>query len=631
MSASSSELEVRYAHLLQPIRDLAQNWHIDLAQELEDYLHELDSTTVSVDPSPSLLSSSAPSSAALSSLNFAEAALLIQGSACVYSKKVEYLYSLLYATLDVVIAKHKKDAKKSSIDPLGQDGDWDGERDLPLLPLDDLPLSANVDLDESHCRSYSDERKSTLLHRLPPALSRPTGASVGQEKGGPLFRVSDCAVHASGALLLEGRDNALLDASLRRISSDAPFGSPAAVVKAHRASLGLAVLSAAAVSAELNFDDGGDDDVGGFEDAVAMQDSIPSDAQVPVSDDPASVSKPAKAVRFASDGHLCDYRRVQRSSITVDPYAVLDPFDSSVPVKPFKRGKTERVYKGNGQAALGSAGLFSDSAAYALVSSEIERGNVHMPSHAEFAAQFVRHVQRVKRQQRLKRKRDTDASAPSRSSSPIADPIDDEDTADLFDALPLDGGEDGWEEPDPSSTDELPAPLALDGDSSHFGRTFEELCREHLDAYLHSADEWLKSSEMTTKVREWQDKLEPILEEEDAHPTFDIQEYGDRMLGSLEQRKSDGDGQHSHSCRCHRRVEARCAHCQSPLCSTLRFVCSGRLRECGARSGALRHLPTVPGHSAAGQWRCRRHSALPAHRSRMPHHRLTPCTVFVRP
>ncbi len=33
------------------------------------------------------------------------AALLIQGSACVYSKKVEYLYSLLYQTLNVLIQK----------------------------------------------------------------------------------------------------------------------------------------------------------------------------------------------------------------------------------------------------------------------------------------------------------------------------------------------------------------------------------------------------------------------------------------------------------------------------------------------------------------------------------------------
>ena len=38
-------------------------------------------------------------------MNFADAALLIQGSACVYSKKVEYLFSLVYQVLDLLASK----------------------------------------------------------------------------------------------------------------------------------------------------------------------------------------------------------------------------------------------------------------------------------------------------------------------------------------------------------------------------------------------------------------------------------------------------------------------------------------------------------------------------------------------
>lgn len=48
-----------------PRRDLADNWDVDIAQELEDYLEELESIQISVDGGKS-------------SLNFAEAALLIQ-------------------------------------------------------------------------------------------------------------------------------------------------------------------------------------------------------------------------------------------------------------------------------------------------------------------------------------------------------------------------------------------------------------------------------------------------------------------------------------------------------------------------------------------------------------------------
>ena len=33
--------ENRFAHLLRPIRDLSENWNIDIAKYLEDYLQEV--------------------------------------------------------------------------------------------------------------------------------------------------------------------------------------------------------------------------------------------------------------------------------------------------------------------------------------------------------------------------------------------------------------------------------------------------------------------------------------------------------------------------------------------------------------------------------------------------------------
>jgi hypothetical protein len=57
--------ENRFSYLLQPIRDLAANWDIDIAAELEEYLDELDNITFTIE-------GCGPA------LNFAEAALLIQ-------------------------------------------------------------------------------------------------------------------------------------------------------------------------------------------------------------------------------------------------------------------------------------------------------------------------------------------------------------------------------------------------------------------------------------------------------------------------------------------------------------------------------------------------------------------------
>lgn len=39
------DLQTRFAHLLQPIRDLAKNWDIDVATLLEEYLAEVSEET----------------------------------------------------------------------------------------------------------------------------------------------------------------------------------------------------------------------------------------------------------------------------------------------------------------------------------------------------------------------------------------------------------------------------------------------------------------------------------------------------------------------------------------------------------------------------------------------------------
>lgn len=91
-SSSDDMDECRYKYLLQPIKDIASNWDIDIADSLSEYLEELDQLRISVDDGRSCV-------------NFAEAALLIQGSAVVYSRKVEHLHSLVLRSLDCIARK----------------------------------------------------------------------------------------------------------------------------------------------------------------------------------------------------------------------------------------------------------------------------------------------------------------------------------------------------------------------------------------------------------------------------------------------------------------------------------------------------------------------------------------------
>lgn len=89
-------MENRFCDLLNPIRDLAKNWDIDVANSLEEYLDELSLVKFNENPDQNSRCHDK------GSLNFAEAALLIQGSAAVYCKKVEYLYALVFKALNEI-------------------------------------------------------------------------------------------------------------------------------------------------------------------------------------------------------------------------------------------------------------------------------------------------------------------------------------------------------------------------------------------------------------------------------------------------------------------------------------------------------------------------------------------------
>lgn len=88
----------KFLSLIQPIKDLAANWDIDIAENLNDYLEDLEQLKISLDGGQT-------------QLNFAEAALLIQGSTTVYSKKVEYLYQLVLKSLEFITQKKSAPSK----------------------------------------------------------------------------------------------------------------------------------------------------------------------------------------------------------------------------------------------------------------------------------------------------------------------------------------------------------------------------------------------------------------------------------------------------------------------------------------------------------------------------------------
>eukprot|EP00775_Hariotina_reticulata_P013859 gene13859-13981_t len=200
--------ENRFSYLLQPIRDLAANWDINIAGELEEYLEELEHISFTIE-------GCGPA------LNFAEAALLIQGTTCVFSKKVEYLHNLVYQALETIINKKQKEKQSATGKDKGaRRGVHADELDDPrsffnLSQHLETAAAEDIDLDED------DETAPPALIRPPTALLALEEAACGQggQQGAHSeasnCRLAQCSVHVSGALLLESRDGELYDAQLR--------------------------------------------------------------------------------------------------------------------------------------------------------------------------------------------------------------------------------------------------------------------------------------------------------------------------------------------------------------------------------------------------------------------------------
>jgi hypothetical protein len=214
----------RFGHLLKPIRDLAENFNIDLANELEDYLDDLESITISFSDEEGI-----------KKLNFAEAALLIRGSSLIYSKKVDYLYDLVFKVLDSVTAQRDKrirvdlhDDNEVLLDEQGnvvQDyHSTNADFVDDFLTLDDIQESENISLvnggsngsqgwvkeDQSgsnvqHAEWDVDARRNDALNFAVP-LAFLQSANI-QRNGLNHFKLSSSHVHPSGALLLNPSSN----------------------------------------------------------------------------------------------------------------------------------------------------------------------------------------------------------------------------------------------------------------------------------------------------------------------------------------------------------------------------------------------------------------------------------------
>ncbi|XP_052802240.1 condensin-2 complex subunit H2-like [Mya arenaria] len=536
--------ESRFSHLIQPIKDLTKNWDVDIAAYLEDYLEELEHTVISFD-------------GGATTMNFAQAAMLVQSSACVYSKKVEYLYSLVHQVLDM-LANKKKQAQKTSVDDDGNDADADfndNDADDDFLSLDDLPEGKNLYMKED----FDKREDFQLLPEMPLCLIPHDDGEKGEnpllsKKGEVLasrndFKMNTCCIHSSGTLLLDMSHLILLHQSIQ-MQCDLQNRQTGECVSMDTDQLDDSIHSLPAVE----------------EDPLEHSYHAPADMEddVPPTDLSNSNEEVVGVELRRSERNRDKLTAVQITNRPqVDPWKEVDPHEETRKAKPATRkgrqyklcpgleDKSDKTKKRKRNKAaeektkLESIASYIERSEYSNID-KFPKNPLKVPTCREFERLYWLEYKKRQALNRLALKQKRQGAV-----VPVTEQDDDdEDGDDRENILPLPNvldDDDGDDLVDDNLFNAIDNALNDSNGAGSAYRTFEErvgegivvdsyedLVRKHVEEYMASAQKYAQITELSQRVAEWEDKIMPKLEEEEKHGSFDINRYGSSVIDNLD-------------------------------------------------------------------------------------------------
>uniref|UniRef100_A0A3Q3EN76 Condensin-2 complex subunit H2 n=1 Tax=Labrus bergylta TaxID=56723 RepID=A0A3Q3EN76_9LABR len=491
--------ESRYAHLLQPIRELTKNWDIDVASELNDYLDELDEMCITFDGGKT-------------SLNFAEAALLIQGSACIYSKKVELLHSLVYQTLEYINDRNKKRSKQAAKSQ-GDDADGAASHD----DADDVAETVSVAPlpPESLIPPESYEKKKIPLISV---------------KGEILCSLKDFRIN----IFIPGDEDMILltlgSAASRFLLEN--HQRPAETLDQQRpgplrpdaAAAGEAHLEAAVVSADVG-ENGGD----------AADDFLPMEDE-PMEQD---VEEHVERQQAPSEGRMIRERRqleddnLKKKETTppVNVWTLHDLYAVLGEEKPSKPGKCYKVPDGlddGGKRKRKRAAALQDFRSWFRVDPK-EHKLKNGPMFTDLNYVYLSAMkEKLKTRKKIFRRgvvvSDEELRRTFLQPEEAGPQQEGEEPVDGFRHADLLGGDDDLSD---NEHDVFPDDVPAEDELS-----YEDLVKLRVQLVVNSRG-YTQETALSRRVKDWEDKIQPELLIQEDRPAFDIHDYGDRIVGAL--------------------------------------------------------------------------------------------------
>ncbi|KAM7115061.1 condensin-2 complex subunit H2 isoform 6-T6 [Molossus nigricans] len=539
------DVEARFAHLLQPIRDLTKNWEVDVAAQLGEYLEELDQICISFDEGKT-------------TMNFVEAALLIQGSACVYSKKVEYLYSLVYQALDFISGKRQARQLSAQEDGAIRDASSRASRQVEdeFLSLDDLPdTRANVDLRSEQCPS-----EVVIVPLLPMAL---VALDEMEKNNNPLyscqgevlasrkdFRMNTCTPHPRGAFMLEPVGLSPMETLLPRRGEGSGVG-PGEAERAEEQPMEVSVIRSPVPVPSISQEPGTspegprpghggedeDDAEGAAELPEAEAPEVPLEPQEPRSPQQST----AQPRRFDLRERPEALEPVSQLKETPDPWQSLDPFNS-LDSKPFKKGRPYSVpacveeAPGQKRKRKGATKL-QDFHQWCLATyadhADGRRPRRKGPSFADMEVLYWTHVKEQLETLRKLQRREVAKRWLPRAEEGLW-PVEEDRLEDSLQEL---GAADDFLEPEEyAEPDGAKLGEAADlAEAMPASLSYEELVRRNVELFITTSQKFVQETELSQRVRDWEDSIQPLLQEQEQHMPFDIHIYGDQMVSRFSQ------------------------------------------------------------------------------------------------
>ncbi|XP_027710193.1 condensin-2 complex subunit H2 isoform X2 [Vombatus ursinus] len=478
-------------------------------------------------------------------MNFIEAALLIQGSAFVYSKKVEYLYSLVYQALDFISGK-KRNKQATSVQPDGQNADDSSgahpEPEEEFLSLDDLPDSrANIDLKNDQSPNAVPVIPLVPMALVPPDEEEKKSSPLYSRRGEVLasrkdFRMNTSTPHPSGAFLLEPGGLSPMEQILPRTQLDAerPEEMPMDV---------SVCMSPAPV---LNFsqeDDEkqeaalpeGEEEVGG--DLLLDPEAPEACPESP---------EPETQQQGALESRKCTHQGTTPAATPCpswqqkeppDPWRSLDPFDS-LEGKPFKKGSPYSLPQHLEETTSGKRKRKTSTrlqgfhewylAAYSGCGSS-QKPRHRGPTFADLEALYWKRVKEQADALRKLRRGEVAEQQLAKAQEGLW-ALEEERVEESPEHL---GGGDSFlelEDVEPAEPLEgVPEPEAI------APLSYEELVQRNVELFIANSQKYVHETELSQRIRDWEDTIGPLLQEQEEHVPFDIHNYGDQVVASFRQ------------------------------------------------------------------------------------------------